>query len=375
MATETLPSGNYVADIRRAAGRWRLSLGTDKPKEARRRKAILSMLADTDEGREVLDLLRARQITIDAVVDALSPGGSGIGALKPTVVGMTIKQACDAYFAGVKGRASTRKAVGIVIGYLVRDFGATTPVSKVTKGQAQRWLYRKGWAPRTQQFKHVYAKAIFAEAKPHENVWDAVKPAKIVDKEMAILTREETHEFLTQLSPKLRAFMGCGFLAGMRIGEACNLRWQDVDAEASVLHIRNRGGARQWTTKSGKSRSIDVPRALIDALMEWRREKDSRCEYVFGMHLGPLAETTGAGWAREAYESVGMVAGRAQEGWTYHAGRHSAASNALRAGVPVAVVAKWLGNTVGVLLKTYSHVLESDTSAVANALRIGGRDG
>lgn len=370
MATETLPSGNFVADIRRAEGRWRLSLGTDKKRIAVQRKALLKSLADTEEGRAILDQLKARALKIDAVEEALAPGGAGMGALKPRVKGVTIAQACEAYLAGVTGRESTRNQVRSAARFLVRDLGGATPLSKVTKAQARAWLYRANWSPRTQAARHVYARAIFAEAKPLVNVWDEVRPKKVdEEREMAILSGAETHAFLAQLDTKLKAWMACGFLGGLRIGEACNLRWQDVDFDNATLHVKNRGGARKWVTKSGKSRLVDAPPELVEALARWREEKRGRGEYVFGMRRGPLAHETGGVWAKRAFESAGMVAGRANEGWTYHAGRHSAASNALRAGVPPAFVASWLGNTVEILLKTYSHVLEGDTRVVANALK------
>ena len=72
---------------------------------------------------------------------------------------------------------------------------------------------------------------------------------------------------------------------GMRRGEVCGLRWQDVDLEAGALSVRQtRTSAADADTgkgshvivgepKSGKGRRIDLDPGTVKVLKAWRRQQ------------------------------------------------------------------------------------------------------
>ena len=149
-----------------------------------------------------------------------------------------------------------------------------------------------------------------------------------------------------------------GFLAwtGARRGEALGLQWPDIDLERGEITIRRaRVRGRECTPKTGRSRRIpaDVAGPMLPALL---RELPRRSEFVFTAPAGgPVDEgNLGRGWRalqRDA-EHAGLPRLK------LHALRHSFASCALQAGVPVPAVAALLGHSnPATTLRVYAHAL------------------
>jgi hypothetical protein len=169
-------------------------------------------------------------------------------------------------------------------------------------------------------------------------------------------------------------------MTGLRRGEACGLRWIDVDLERQVLHVRQRivqmdreTLVGRPKTASGEDRRVDLDEMTMGALLAHRIAQ----------------ETERAVWG-EAYVDSGLVFTRENgaqlrpEYITSHfrrlckrAGlrpirlhdlRHGQASLMLSAGVDLAVVSKRLGHSsIGITADTSSHLLEGVGRAAANA--------
>ncbi len=167
---------------------------------------------------------------------------------------------------------------------------------------------------------------------------------------------------------------------GLRRGEACALRWSDIDLERSVLHVRRQlvqvghqlieGPPK---THSGEDRRVDLGERAVGVLLAHRLEQDAeRAAWgdayaggglVFaredGTRLHPeLVTKTFARLARQA--GVRPV--------RLHDLRHGQASLMLAAGVDMAVVSKRLGHSsITLTSDLYSHLLEGVGRAAANA--------
>ncbi len=167
---------------------------------------------------------------------------------------------------------------------------------------------------------------------------------------------------------------------GLRRGEACGLRWADVDLDAGVLRVR-----RQLTqvgsqviegppkTRSGEDRAVELGERALGALLAHRLEQDTERAtwgaayvdngYVFaredGTALSPEQVTkTFTRLARQA----GLRPVR------LHDLRHGQASLMLAAGVDIAVVSKRLGHSsISLTSDTYSHLLQGVGRTAATA--------
>lgn len=193
-------------------------------------------------------------------------------------------------------------------------------------------------------------------------------------------TAEEASAFLgatsgERLSPLWRLVLA----TGLRRGELLGLRWVDVDLGAGTLEVvetRTVAGGEiigPPKTTSG-ARKIRLDSGTVAVLKAWRSRlaaerlaageawTDSGRVFVDELGVPPHPETV-TGWWAEAVKRAGLRHIR------LHDARHTAATLALRAGVPAKVVTQRLGHSsVTTTLSIYQHVTQDDDQAAADAL-------
>lgn len=149
---------------------------------------------------------------------------------------------------------------------------------------------------------------------------------------------------------------------GLRVGEVCGLRWEDIDLEGHVLQVRHtvkrtkaEGGRRKTAlrlegpkTESG-CREIPLPAFLVGLLKNARREGANG--FVFKGVGGGMRDTrTMQKKLERICEKVGL------EGVHMHTLRHSFSTRCLEQGVGVEVLSALLGHsTPQITLKYYAH--------------------
>ena len=156
------------------------------------------------------------------------------------------------------------------------------------------------------------------------------------------------------------AVMLCATL-GLRRGEACGLRWRNLDLVAGSATISEAitplAGGNVWgTTKTGKSRILALPRLAIDELQRHRAAMAERM-LALGVRLDgnhtaachgdgtPLRPDALTRWCSKHFGKL-------------HTLRHSHASALLNAGVSITTVADRLGHQrVTTTLETYAHTM------------------
>lgn len=173
----------------------------------------------------------------------------------------------------------------------------------------------------------------------------------------------EKESFLVNLY-KFLLYTGC------RCGEACALTWQDIDYKANVIHI-NKGistesdGTKTISSTPKNSSSIrDLP--LTPKLKEILNEQRNLIRATFG-NVRPTTIFVGGKGATLSTNGVDnnimimitRINEKKQllEPFTAHAFRDTYATNAVRAGVPLLTVAKFLGHTnLNMLSQIYAQV-------------------
>jgi integrase len=170
-----------------------------------------------------------------------------------------------------------------------------------------------------------------------------------------------------------------GLMLGLRPGELCGLRWDDVDWQAGTLSVRH---ARKHERVDGKEtlrlgepktrksvRTLAMPTPVRDALQRQRalQERDRKRAGAAWTELG-LVFTTTAGTAidpsnlRRAFATVCRAAGLGY--WTPRSLRHSAASLLSAAGVPIEQVADLFGHVdTRMVEKHYRHQIKPAVDA------------
>ena len=118
----------------------------------------------------------------------------------------------------------------------------------------------------------LYSHAIrweWAEKNPITSVRQSAKRQKAPD----VLTPEEIMAFLKELSDPLRTMIELDAFTGLRRGELIGLRWQDVDFENLILHIRRSLVAMVEGAPKTEASLKDVPvdAQTAESLCAWRQ--------------------------------------------------------------------------------------------------------
>jgi integrase len=246
-----------------------------------------------------------------------------------------------------------------------------------------RSLEAEGKAPNTVRLAVAPVRALLAtaveegllRANPAAGLRIAQRRPETEEVEQAkAMTEDELSALLTEVGKRAqRWWLFFAFLAwsGLRIGEAIELRWKDVDLGQRIVHVRrrffdNRIGPPK--TKYGNRRLRLTPE-LARALWRVRGSaSDEDLVFVNGsggrIHasdlmrrvLKPAAVEAGLGaWAREGRKL------RAESWVGFHSFRHTCATLLFRNGWNAVQVQRWLGHhKPSFTLDTYVHLLDED---------------
>lgn len=170
---------------------------------------------------------------------------------------------------------------------------------------------------------------------------------------------------------------------GMRRGEVCGLRWEDVDWAAGKIRVRRAllaQGTHRYLVTTPKSaagvRTVRLIDVVADPLRRWRAEQDALASaagarwqnaegYVFtDVHGRPLnPDYVTRAWAR-------FVDAAKLPPLPFHGLRHTAATILIAAGVPIRIVAEILGHSqASFTLNTYAHVHWESIDAAGDAMQ------
>lgn len=166
-----------------------------------------------------------------------------------------------------------------------------------------------------------------------------------------------------------------GITVGMRIGEILGLAWESVDLKGHRLRVGQQAAEtngvvylKKPKTKSSV-RTIELPAIAVRALESHRilmsREGHSSHALAFPSPEGHVQRRTN--FVRRSWHPVLTKLSLKQRG--FHHTRHTYATLALGAGVPLPVVSKVLGHKKpSTTLDIYGHVLKSQQSAATQAM-------
>ena len=243
-----------------------------------------------------------------------------------------------------------------------------------------------GIAPRTIGHAHRVLSSALSDAAENEivvkNVVKTKSAPKVPDEEMIIV--QDVPALIEKLKSggRLQLLAMVALFTGMRLGEVLALRWSRVDLDKNVIQVREaleetrNYGTRFKTPKSKAGRrDITLPDVLVNALRDHRKAqlelrmklgagKLSNDALLFadleGAPLSPIA--CSKAWGKFA-SRIGMPA------VTFHALRHTHASQLIDAGVDIVTISKRLGHAKpDITLRVYAHLFRKDDGKAAAAI-------
>ena len=203
------------------------------------------------------------------------------------------------------------------------------------------------------------------------NVCDVVTIPRLIKHEWQYLTREQALQLLEAAKgSRLDRLLTVALTTGMRLGELLALRWDDIDMDTYILHVRHsvryvQGfGVRESEPKTeGSKGSITLPLLVVDALKQHRtsqlearlmagatwQEQGLVFPNIYGRYF---SRTKLYILFNKVLKEAGLPHMR------FHDLRHSTATLLLSMGVPAKLVQEILRHsTISTTLNTYAHVL------------------
>ncbi|MCG2660571.1 MAG: tyrosine-type recombinase/integrase [Kiritimatiellae bacterium] len=195
-----------------------------------------------------------------------------------------------------------------------------------------------------------------------QNPWSSIMRRREDKKGRRELTVDEINTVVNSATGEIKTLLILGVYTGLRLGDACTLRWSEVDfARHIILRVPNKTARR-------KNEPVHIPihPTLMDVLSQ--TPKNNRKGYVFpetamqyernssdvskilrthfkSCGLQVHAEGTGKGTSERAVVEVG-----------FHSLRHSFVSLCREANAPLAVVEAIVGHSNPAMTRHYTHI-------------------
>jgi integrase len=265
----------------------------------------------------------------------------------------------------------------------------TRPLQKLTRLEIESWhtiLRKGGLAASTIGHAHRLLSKALNDAESDglviKNVCKIQRAPKVAEREITII--RNVPPFLAKLPRGSRLYVLAivALFTGMRLGEILALSEQRVDLDAGVIKVRETleettaHGIRskETKTKAGR-RNITLPSIVIETMREHRRDllemrmrlglgklnpDDLLFSNVEGRPLRPSAVSIDWG---ELADRIGVPE------VTFHALRHTHASQLIASGIDIVTISKRLGHAKpSVTLSIYAHMFTTDDSKCAAAI-------
>lgn len=264
-------------------------------------------------------------------------GGNALSEIKPPVIQDFVRKLTEEKRLGAR-------TIGIVVGMLSNAFGYAEDCELVIRNPCRRIRLPK-------------------VEEEEVTVFGDREQTRI---EKAVLNSDDSRCFGVLLS----------LYTGIRIGELCALRWNNIDFENKCMRIRkslNRipcddGSGRKTVmtesdpkTKKSK-RIIQLPDFLIKILRKLKKESNS--EYVFSMKNGKFVHPrTMQNLHKRLLERAGVPYGN------FHVLRHTFATRAAELNTDPKTISETLGHTnTMITLNRYTHSLKEQKQKMTKGL-------
>ena len=262
------------------------------------------------------------------------------------IVSNSIPEIVKAYIAA---KAVENLARGSLNNYFLalKHFFSTVrkPLEDINANDIRAYLYtykkERNIKDSTLEGKRIIIHSFFAWCVDEEylakNPARKVAPIKVQQPNRHGMTPLELERFRALCQTKReKATVDFLFSTGCRVQELCNVKKSDIDWNEKTVSIIN--------GKGGKNRITYLNPEAIISLSDYINSRNDDCEYLFTMSRKKKQLTK-----KSVERSIQQIAGRSTKEFsthiTPHVFRHTAATVALRNGMPIEQVQKFLGHS------------------------------
>jgi len=362
--------------------RYRVKVDVGAHPETGKRQQAKRHCRTEQEARKVLAELQNKAVT-----------GTYVSPSK-----VTVEQVCANYIAG---RHNLRESSLSKLAYdlaPLRERHGKLPVQKLTKAHVDKLVTdlvaggtrtakgrtRRPWSPVAVNKVIATIDQVLDDALDQKIVTSnvAAKVARVssAQKDVDTFTITEVEQLRAQFAKDRIGHAWELALYGLRRGEIAGLRWADVDLKAMTLAVANNRVSAGGVTvendpKSHASRrELPLPARLATVLRAAKKRQAAERlalgehygsgDYVVSNEIGePYNPAVLSRYWADAVKAAGV------RHIKLHGGRHTAATLMHLDGVPVAVIAAWIGHSDPTLtLRVYAHSQDDALKAAGQSL-------
>lgn len=196
------------------------------------------------------------------------------------------------------------------------------------KKQADRTVYNK--------FLRVI---IFLKAFGVEKIVGKKDWPRYTEEMPEIYEQEELDKFFSVCDEAEKTLFEFFLRTGLREQEVQYVYWSDIDFQSNKIKVTHKAD-RNWKPKMYKERAIPMHEKLSLVLSVWKKKADLKCDLVF-----PTKGCRPCVHFLDFCNAIAERAGLDSDNFWLHKFRATFATRALRSGVDVVTVQKWLGHS------------------------------
>jgi site-specific recombinase XerD len=199
-----------------------------------------------------------------------------------------------------------------------------------------------------------YLKTIKKSSSDVENLLNDFPNVKREKKLPVILSKEEIEQLIkASANINHRLIIQVGYSAGLRVSEITNLKWNDIDFNRNIIHLKK--------AKGKKDRIVMLSKKVKEALQTLDQKKS---KFVFKTNRkGKYASRT----IQKIIENLAKKAGIKKK-ITPHTLRHSFATHLLESGTDIRYIKDLLGHSDISTTLIYTKVSNKDLSKIKSPL-------
>lgn len=177
------------------------------------------------------------------------------------------------------------------------------------------------------------------------------------------LTDGEIAKIINAAEGEYKALVIIGARTGLRLGDACRLRWEDFGGDG-VLRVK--------TSKTGALVALPGAELKRELLGIFNAEAQGRRVRGEDFIMPKIAERYArdpsgvSDWVGRYFKRAGLKTSAKEKGWSkarpdasYHSLRHAFVTRAIEAGVPAPIVRALVGHNTAAMTDRYTHVGEA----------------
>lgn len=245
----------------------------------------------------------------------------------------------------------------------IQDFLLETRTPNAAKRLLIEFNAACSWAVTRKLIDSNPFSGLTAEIKVPKYSWRNIDPFSSEERDRIIAAFDTER-------PEYADFVRFAFWTGARLGEIVGLQWGDVNSDCSEIYFSatfNQKHGRQQT-KTKESRRFPCNERLQELLKQLQPSTPNPHDVVFKSPEGTeikldrflriwLGRQNNSGTFSPGIVSRLVACGEIRRYRKPYAMRHSFISNCLTAGIPVAQVSHWCGNSIQTIHQHYSGVI------------------